>query len=231
MNRAYLPVPSILEGARLSRVPDPEALMRKIRADFAMNPLLFKTLGEVNRAYSHSIRAYDEKEQNVVVKFCGVDRPSMKGILPSLTRENMSAAFHGARTNDYERFFKLYDTMVKEETLRPSGYWLVPIRHYGLVILGQDGTELQTQAKRVYLVMERLDALDANSLKCGYFEGITRAEAELAENVGKLREEAWNALGLKIRVPQADNPIIIGNTNPTDFNAGKWVFAMPHDYL
>ena len=215
-----VPAQKIIAEAMLSRVSDPKKLMRKIRKEFSHDKDLFEKMSaDVTPTHPHSIRAYDPQGANVVVKHCGTYK--LRGGMVERT-----PGHHGADTEMYSVFTRLYGAMRAESEIEPIRYHLVPIRHFGIVEVEKKGG-----VQEVYLVMERLAENPARfDVKEPMKKSIAVAETELAVH-SRLVLEKGAQFGLTLEIPQVDSPIILGNTMPSAFEKGTWIFALPRDFL
>lgn len=136
---------------------------------------------------------------------------------------------HGFDTRDYNRFFKAYTEALRKGRFRkPGKYMLVPLNAHGSFLLpyGPNG-RLPTRKPKTkpvramrfgYLVMERLKAKRPSREN----ESLTEAIEELhkhTQRVSKLNKfDAFD---------QKHNVLVLGR----EPKSGKWILALPHDYV
>lgn len=199
-------VEQIASAARLSRVQDAQALLRRIEAELSSDRGLFDGLRDLPTPCMHAclIKMWHEDCENVLIKKCG----STEAIYPG------HAGMHGADTALYDRFIEMHRTLVESGTITPKGYVLVPIRHYGVV-------ELWSTA---YLVMERLATVYRPRLCRGEGFDLDTASNELREHLRIMGRCSPATL------PQWYDRLALGNTSTGEPGMGSWILALPIDF-
>lgn len=193
----------ILESARQSRLSRQERkkILAVLGRIIAVKPISPRLWSVIGTG---TVRLFEHAGKKVAVK-----------LMPGAER---FAGLHGFDYAEHNKFYIKYRRALKKGTITPEKYVLVRLRPFG-TFRSRDG-------KQKFLVMELVAGGNVNAVKYT-FSASAQKSLELAQH--ELRENLRKLGGL-FKTPQFSDSLLLGNTNPSEPEKGKWVFALPHDY-